>query len=72
MQVLSTTSTNANQRSMRYHVEDTITTIRREVTTKAIIKVKTSIMVRRIGIRTPRVLTRRRMKRKNPRTRMCT
>ena len=56
---------------MKYHEEDTITTITKEVTTKAIIKVKMSIMVRRIGTRTPRVLTKRRMIRKSPRTRMC-
>ena len=40
--------------------------------TKVIIRAKMSTMVRRIGTRTPRVLTRRRMRRKNPRTRMCT
>ena len=56
---------------MKYHEEDTITTITKEVTTKAIIKVKMSIMVRRIGTRTPRVLTKRRMIRKSQRTRMC-
>ena len=71
MQVLSTTSTSMNQRSMKYHEGDTITTITKEVTTKAIIKVKMNIMVRRIGTRTPRVLTKRRMIRKSPRTRMC-
>ena len=71
LQVLSTSS-NANQRSMKYHMEDTITTITKEVTTRAIMKVKMITMVRRIGTRTPRVLTRRRMIRKNPRTRMCT
>ena len=72
-QVLLTISTNTNQRLTKYHVEDTITTITKEVTTKLIIiKVKMITMVRRIGTKTPKALTRRRMKRKNPRTRMCT
>ena len=56
---------------MRYHEEDTITTITKEVTTKVIIRVRMITMVRRIGTKTPRVLTRRRI-RKSPRTRMCT
>ena len=55
---------------MKYHEGDT-TTITKVVTTRiTTIKVKVNIMVRRIGTRTPRVLTKRRMTRKNPRTRM--
>ena len=65
-QVLSTTSTSMNQRSMKYHEGDTITTITKEVITKTTTKVKMNIMVRRIGIRTPKVLTKRRMIRKSP------
>ena len=56
---------------MKYHEGDTITTITKEVTTKTTTKVKMNIMVRRTGIRMPRVLTKRRMIRKSPRTRMC-
>ena len=56
---------------MRYHEGDTTTTITREVIIKTTIKVKMITMVRRIGTRTPRVLTKRRMIRKSPRTRMC-
>ena len=53
---------------MKYHEEDTIT---KEVTTRVItIKIKVDIMVRRIGTKTPRIPTRRKMTRKNPRTRM--
>ena len=59
-----------NQRSMKYHEGDTTTTIIKEGITKTTIKVKMN-MVRRIGTRTPRVLTKRRMIRKSPRTRMC-
>ena len=54
---------------MKFHEGD-ITTITKVVTTRVTtIKVKMNIMVRRIG--TPRVLTKRRMIRKSPRTRMC-
>ena len=54
---------------MNYHEGDT-TTITKVVTTRiTTIKVKANITVR-IGTRTPRVLTKRRMTRKNPRTRM--
>ena len=56
---------------MKYHEEDTITTITKEVIIKTTIKVKMITMVRRIGTRTPRVITKRRMIRKSPRTRMC-
>ena len=70
--MLSTTSTNVNQRSTKYPEEGTITTTTKEVTTKAIIKVKMTTMVRRIGTKTPKVLTKRRRIRKSPRTRMCT
>ena len=55
---------------MKYHEGDT-TTITKEVIIKTTIKVKMITMVRRIGTRTPRVLTKRRMIRKSPRTRMC-
>ena len=55
---------------MKYHEGDTAT-ITKGVTTRITpIKVRVSIMVRRIGTRTPRVLTKRRMTRKKPRTRM--
>ena len=60
-----------NLRSMKYHEGDTTTTTTEVVTTKITIKVRLNIMVRRIGTRTPRVLTKRRKIRKNPRTRMC-
>ena len=46
--------------------------ITKEVTIKVIIKVKMITMVRRIGTKTTKVLTRRRRIRKNPRTRTCT
>ena len=56
---------------MKFHEGD-ITAITKVVTTRVTtIKVKMNIMVRRIGTRTPRVLTKRRMIRKSPRTRMC-
>ena len=70
-QVLSTIFTKVNLRSMKFHEGD-ITTITKVVTTRVTtIKVKMNIMVRRIGTRTPRVLTKRRMIRKSPKTRMC-
>ena len=53
---------------MKCHEESTPTTTTRVVTTKITTKMDTT--VRRIGTKTPRVLTRRRMTRKNPRTRM--
>ena len=71
LQDVSTTSTSMSQRSMKYHEGDTTTTITKEVTIKPTIKVKMITMVRRIGTRTPRVLSKRRMIRKSPRTRMC-
>ena len=55
---------------MKYHEEDTTTT--KEVTKTTTIRIKMDITVRRIGTKTPRVPTRRRMTRKNPRTRMST
>ena len=48
--------------------KNTQMTTTRVVTTKITIKIDT--MVRRIGTKTPSVLTRRKMTRKNPRTRM--
>ena len=63
----------ASQKSMKYHVEDKITPTTKEATTKVIVtKVRMITMVRRIGIRTPKVPTRRKKIRKNPRTRTCT
>ena len=59
-----------NLRSMKYHEEDTTTTITKVVTARTIIRVKWSIMVRMIETRTPRVVTKRRMIRKSPRIRM--
>ena len=54
---------------MKYHEEDT--TITKVVTTRVItIKIKVDITVGRIGTKTPRALTRRKMTRKNLRTRM--
>ena len=54
-------------------MEDTITPTTKEATTKTIItRVRMTTMVRRIGIKTPKVLTRRKKRRKNPRTRSCT
>ena len=67
-QAQSTISTNISLRSMKYHEEDTTNT--REVTKIITVRIKMDIMVRRIGTKTPRVPTRRRMTRKNPRTRM--
>ena len=55
---------------MRYHEGDTTTIIKVVTTRITTIKVRVNIMVRRIGTRTPRVLTKRRMTRKSPRTRM--
>ena len=55
---------------MRWHEENTQTTTTRVVTTR--IAIKTDTTVRRIGTKTPRALTRRKMTRKNPRTRMST
>ena len=57
---------------MNYHEEDTTTTVTKEVIIKTTIKVKMITMVRRIGTKPTRVLTKRRMIRKSPRTRMCT
>ena len=55
---------------MKWHEENTQTTTTRVVTTKITTEIKMDTMVRRIGTKTPRALTRRRMTRKNPRTRM--
>ena len=57
---------------MKWHEENTQTTTTRVVTTKITTEIKMDTMVRRIGTKTPRVLTRRKMTRKNPRTRMST
>ena len=51
---------------MKYYEGDTTTTTTKVVTTKITIKVRLNIMVKRIGTRTPRVLTKRRMIRKSP------
>ena len=55
---------------MKYHEEDTTNT--KEVTKITTIRIKMDITVRRIGTKTTRVPIRRRMTRKNPRTRMST
>ena len=55
---------------MKWHEENTQTTITRVVTTK--ITIKMDITVRRIGTKTPRIPIKREMTRKNPRTRMST
>ena len=44
---------------MKYHEGDTTTAITKVVTTKITIRVRMSIMVRRIGTRTPRVPTKK-------------
>ena len=67
---LSTISTNMSLRSMKYHEEDTTTT--KEVTKITTIRIKMDTMVRRIGTKITRIPIRRRMTRKNPRTRMST
>ena len=58
------------------HVEDTTTPTTKEATitieVMTIVRVRTITMVRRIGIKTPKGLTRRKKIRKNPRTRTCT
>ena len=56
---------------MRYHEENTT------ITTKEVIKITTTrikiiIMVKRIGTKTTRVPIRRKMTKRNPRTRMST
>ena len=55
---------------MKCHEENTPTTTTKEVTTKITTGIKMDITVRRIGTKTPRVPTKRKMTRKNPRTRM--
>ena len=55
---------------MKCHEENTPTTTTRVVTTRITTGIKMDTMARRIGTKTPRVPTRRRMTRKNPRTRM--
>ena len=55
---------------MKCHEENTPTTTTRVVTKRITTGIKMDITVRRIGTKTPRVPTRRRMTRKNPRTRM--
>ena len=57
---------------MKCHEENTPKTTTRVVTTKITIGIKMDIMVKRIGTKTPKVLIRRRMTRKNPRTRTST
>ena len=57
---------------MKYHEENTPTTTTRVVTTKITIGIKMDTTVKRIGTKTPKVPTRRKMTRKNPRTRMST
>ena len=57
-------------------MEDTTTPTTKEATITIEVtitkRVRMITMVRRIGIKTPKVLTRRKKIRKNPRTRTCT
>ena len=55
---------------MKYHKENTTTT--KEVTKITTTKIRIAIMVKRIGTKTTRVPIRRRMTKRNPRTRMST
>ena len=55
---------------MKCHEESTPTTTTKVVTTKITTEIKMDTMVKRNGTKTPMVPTRRRMTRKNPRTRM--
>ena len=55
---------------MKYHEENTTTT--KEVTEITTIRIKMDITVKRIGTKTTRVPNRRRMTKRNPRTRMST
>ena len=56
---------------MKWHEESTQTATTKVVTTRIIIiRIKVDITVRRIGTRTPKIPTKRKMTRKNPRTRM--
>ena len=55
---------------MKCHEENTTTT--KKVTKITITKIKIAIMVKRIGTETTRVPIRRRMTKRNPRTRMST
>ena len=57
---------------MRCHEENTPTTTTKGVTKKITTGIKMVVMVRRIGTKTPRIPTKRKMTRKNPRTRMST
>ena len=56
---------------MKYHEEDTTTTTK-EVTKITTTKIRIAIMVKRIGTRITRVPIRRKMTKRNPRTRMST
>ena len=57
-------------------MEDTKTPTTKEATitieATTVTRVRMITMVRRIGTKTPKVLTRRKKRRKNPRTRTCT
>ena len=57
---------------MRYHEENTPTTTTKGVTTKITTGIKMDAMVKRIGTKTTRVPIRRKMTKRNPRTRMST
>ena len=57
---------------MKCHEENTPTTTTKEVTTKTTTGIKMAITVKRIGAKTTRVPIRRRMTKRNPRTRMST
>ena len=56
---------------MKYHEEDTTTTTK-EVTKITTTRIRIAIMAKRIGTRVTRVPIRRRMTKRNPRTRMST
>ena len=57
---------------MRCHEENTPTTTTKEVTTKITTGIKMATTVKKIGTKTTRVPIRRRMTKRNPRTRMST
>ena len=56
---------------MRYHEENTIIT-KKEVIRITTTKIRITITVKRIGTKTTRVPIRRKMSKRNPRTRMST
>ena len=72
-QALSTISTSMSLRLMKWHEENTPTTTTRVVTTKITTGIKNGYYGKKgLEPKTPRALTRRKMTRKNLRTRMST